>query len=264
MRKVATSGVPAWQRYFEQPSEPNFPKNGICTANLIVIAVPTFVDRSRRTLVPRTPVDRCGHPVGWPEWREVPASALACRLGAPDQAAHHGAGGRAPTARCRWGTPSPGPDHRATPGPAGRSSPGRRGESASASSGRRPDNFAVGSFVRGFRLDGSRTRRLLGALTGGRTETRLREAAHVRGHHREPRLGRAGRARRVLARRATRSPRRHREPGRREGDPRRLGVAAHAEVRDRDAADPDQDQPEHAAETELPVLRSTAAPPQCP
>jgi hypothetical protein len=28
------------------------------------------------------------------------------------------------------------------------------------------DNFAVGNFVRGFRLDASRTRRLLGALTG--------------------------------------------------------------------------------------------------
>ena len=66
VRKVATGGVAADQRYFEQPSEPDLPKNGFCTANLVVLQVPTFVDAGGHVLVPRTPIDRCHHPLGLP------------------------------------------------------------------------------------------------------------------------------------------------------------------------------------------------------
>jgi hypothetical protein len=165
VRKVAISGVPAWQRYFEQPSEPNFPKNGTCTANLIVIAVPTFVDRRSRTLVPRTPVDRCGHPVGWPNggkfprvhWRVVWVHRIKQLITAPAVAAN---------CPMRWGNTVAwaGPPRDSTSGgPLFTRTPRR----VRVCVFRTPaDNFAVGNFVRGFRLDASRTRRLLGALTG--------------------------------------------------------------------------------------------------
>jgi hypothetical protein len=165
VRKVAISGVPAWQRYFEHPSEPNLPKNGVCTANLIVLAVPTFVDGRGRALVPRTPVDRCGHPLGWPprglfprvHWHVVWVHRIRQLISAPAVAAN---------CPMRWGN---------TVAWAG---PPRDSESGGPLFSRAPrrvhicvfrtpaDNFAVGNFVRGFRLDASRTRRLLGALTG--------------------------------------------------------------------------------------------------
>jgi hypothetical protein len=165
VRKIATGGVAAYQRYFEQPSEPNLPKNGLCTANYVGLLVPVFVDSRGRTLVPRTPVDRCGHPLGLPtgekptrvRWHVVwvhrvkqlvTAAAVAAncpmRIGntlawaGPPHDARQGAPlfDRTPrTVRvCIYRTPA--------------------------------DNFAVGRFVRGFRLGAARTRRLLGALNG--------------------------------------------------------------------------------------------------
>lgn len=73
VRKVALSGVPAWQRYFEQPNEPSSPpKNALCSLVRIIILVPTFLDARGRALVPRTPVDRCGQPVTWPKGEKFP------------------------------------------------------------------------------------------------------------------------------------------------------------------------------------------------
>ena len=131
-----------------------------------------------------------GDPVGIARWREVPASALACGLGAPDQAAHHGAGGRG-------GLPNEVGEHRRLGRTTARLEDWRAALHPDAEKSARlrlPD--AAGQLRRRElrpRLPPRRVphRRLLGALDRRRTETRLREAPHVRGHHREPRLGRA-------------------------------------------------------------------------
>jgi hypothetical protein len=48
-RKVAVSGIPNSQRYFEQPDEPNSPPNGtVCAAVRIVVLVPVFVEAKDR------------------------------------------------------------------------------------------------------------------------------------------------------------------------------------------------------------------------
>ena len=165
VRKVAVGGVAAWQRYFEQPDEPNSPQNGACTDNLIVIPVPTFVDSRGRSLVPRTPVDRCGHPVRWPNGTRFPRvrwhvisvhrikqviTPAAVAAGCPME----------------WGNSVAwaGPPRDSTGGPLFPVAP----KTVRACIFRTPpDRFAVGHFVRGFgRLDASRTRRLLRALTG--------------------------------------------------------------------------------------------------
>ena len=165
VRKVALSGVPAWQRYFEQPDEPNSPpKNALCSLVAIVIPVPTFVDARGRALVPRTPVDRCGHPVAWPNgeksprvrWHVVWVHRIRQLVTAAALAAH---------CPMRVGNTV------AWAGPPRDSSGGRLFSRAPRTVRvcvyRTPaTNFATGNFVRGFRLDATRTRRLLGALTG--------------------------------------------------------------------------------------------------
>jgi hypothetical protein len=165
-RKVAVSGIPNWQRYFEQPDDRNFPpKNAICTANLVVLLVPVFVDSRGQTLVPRTPVDRCGHPVGLApgekrvrvRWRTVRVRRIRQTISAPALAAD-----------CPMRTGNTvawaGPPHDAR---AGTPLFDRAPRNVRVCVYRTPpNNFAVGQFVRGFRLDAARTRRLLGALGG--------------------------------------------------------------------------------------------------
>ena len=228
-----------------------------------MIARPAVRRRARSTgSRRRTPTGAvCGQPRG----RRTPSVRWHVVSRAPDQAARLGACGRRALPDEGGGTPSPGP------GPPRDSSTGGPlfdvdavEECASASSGRRADNFAVGRFVRGFRLDASRTRRLhpeRSPAPGPRRGCAKQRTFAV--IIESPGLGqRRSSSARLLARRAARSPRRHRESRRGEADPRRpLGVAAHAEVRDRDAADPDHDQPDCAAEAELPVLGTAAVVP---
>lgn len=60
IRKVATTGVAAVQRYFEQLSVTT-PADGTCAAYSDGISAPAFVDGRGRWLVPETPTDACGH-----------------------------------------------------------------------------------------------------------------------------------------------------------------------------------------------------------
>ena len=165
VRRVAVGSVAGLQKYFEQPSESNLPKNGACLANLIVILVPVFVDAQGHRLVPRTPVDGCGHPLGYPYGRPAPvvrwhvlsvrnvrllvsAAALAahCAMEIKDLTAD-AIGPLDPTSGGRLFASTPKTMHVCiyrTP----------------------PNDFEVGRFVRGFALNAAQTSRLLGALTG--------------------------------------------------------------------------------------------------
>ena len=163
IRRVAVNSVSAVQRYFEQPNKPALPKGGFCDDVLHFVLVPTFVDGSGNWLVPRVPVDGCGEPLSGHgrlaravHWRVVSvhkerllvsAAALAagCAMEIKNEAA--GAAGRL--------GPRPG-------GPVFAVAP----RTVHVCIYRTGDAFQVGRFVRGFRLDASRTRRLLGALTG--------------------------------------------------------------------------------------------------
>ena len=161
VRKVAVSSVSALQRYYERPDEPNLPKKGICFANLVGVAIPAFVDAHGRWVVPvRWPKDRCGHPAGFPpavRWHVVRVRRIKQLISAPAVAAN---------CPMRWGNTVAwaGPPHdSAAGGPLFLRAP----RTVHVCVFRAPPNrFAVGHFVRGFRLDASRTRRLLGALTG--------------------------------------------------------------------------------------------------
>ena len=164
-RKVAVSGIPNWQRYFEQPDDRNFPpKNGICTANLVEILVPIFVDSEGETLVPRTPVDRCGHPLGLApgekrvnvRWHTVRVRRIRQTISAPALAANC-------SMRVGNTVAWAGPREDTKGGPLFDQTPRRVRVCVYRTL---PNRFAVGYFVRGFRLDATRTRRLLEALNG--------------------------------------------------------------------------------------------------
>ena len=163
VRRVAVGSVAGLQRYFEQPSKPDLPKDGACTLNLVGILVPVFVDGSGHWIVPRTPVDGCGHPLGYAygsaapriHWRVVsvrkirlivsaPALAADCAMGIKDEPAG-GAGELEPT--------SGGPVFATAP-------------TTVRVCIYRTEDFESGSFVRGVRLDASQTHKLLGAMTG--------------------------------------------------------------------------------------------------
>ena len=164
-RKVAVGGIPAYQRYFEQPDGPALPKSTICSGVLVGFAVPVFIDDEGRTLVPRTPVDACGAPLdlrregalaAGVRWRVVGTRRIRQTISAPALAAH---------CPMRWGNTV------AWAGPPRDSDGGALFPVAPRTVRicvfRAPaDHFAVGRFVRGFRLGASQTRRLLGALTG--------------------------------------------------------------------------------------------------
>jgi hypothetical protein len=169
-RKVAVSGIPNWQRYFEQPNDPNFPpKNAGCTANYVGIFVPVFIDSQGHALVPRTPLDRCGHPLGLApgekrirvRWHTVRVRRIRQTISAPAVAAN---------CPMRWGNvvaegePKLRPDESFfTPTP----------HTARACIYRAPaDHIALGYFVRGKRLGPAQTQRLLGAITGSPTSRR--------------------------------------------------------------------------------------------
>jgi hypothetical protein len=164
-RKVAVSGIPNWQRYFERPDDQNFPpKNAGCTANLVVLLVPVFVDSQGHTLVPRTPVDRCGHPLGLApgekrlrvRWRTVRVRRIRQTISAAAVAAN---------CPMKWGNSVAwsGPPRDSSGGPLFNVAP----KSVRVCVFRtKADQISLGHFIRGFRLDPSRTRRLLRALTG--------------------------------------------------------------------------------------------------
>jgi len=164
-RKVAVGGIPNWQRYFEQPDDPNFPpKNATCTLNLEIILVPVFVDSQGQTLVPRTPVDHCGHPLGLAPgekrlhvlWRTVRVRRIRQIVSAPALAAH---------CPMRVGNTVAwaGPREDTKGGPLFDHTLQRVRVCVFRT---QPNRFAVGYFVRGFRLDPTQTRRLLRALRG--------------------------------------------------------------------------------------------------
>ena len=166
VRKVAVNGVAASQRYFEQPDKPNSPKNGICTADLEAITPIAFVDARGRWLVPRMPVDRCGHPLGLPpsektppqsvRWHIVSVHRIRELVSAPALFAH---------CPMEWGNSVAwaGPPRDSTGGPLFDHAP----KTVRICVFRTPANhLAVGHFVRGSRVGASGTRRLLRALTG--------------------------------------------------------------------------------------------------
>lgn len=162
IRRVAAGGVAALQRYFEQPDEPQLPKDGVCLQVARVIAVPAFVDGEGHALVPRTPVDGCGEPLeGYGprmrgvRWHVVDVRMVRELVSAPALAAH-----------CAMSVKDL---------PAGAIGPLRPGSGGSLFVRRpetvtvcifRTEDFEAGRFVSGFTLDRARTRRLLGALTG--------------------------------------------------------------------------------------------------
>ena len=126
--------------------------------------MPTFVDARGRALVPRTPVDRCGHPVAWPNgekfprvrWHVVWVHRIRQLVSAPALAAH---------CAMRVGNTVAwaGPPRNSGGGPLFDVTPWRAHVCIYRTP---PDNFATGRFVRGFRLDVSQTRRLVRALDG--------------------------------------------------------------------------------------------------
>jgi hypothetical protein len=92
---VAVGAIPAYQRYFEQPDGPALTKGEICSAVLVGLVVPVFIDDRGRALVPRTPVDACGAPlVRWGRlaarvrWRTVQVRRMKQVVLAPAVAAH--------------------------------------------------------------------------------------------------------------------------------------------------------------------------------
>ena len=149
-RKVAVGGIPAYQRCFEQPDGPALTKGETCSAVLVGLVVPVFVDDQGPALVPRTPVDACGAPlarwgrlaarVGWRTVRVrrirqlVSASALAARC--PMRVGNAVA----------WA----GPPRNTTGGPLFVHVPWRTRICIYRTT---PDRLALGYFVRGFRLD---------------------------------------------------------------------------------------------------------------
>jgi hypothetical protein len=162
VRKVAVGSVAGLQRYYERPDEPNKPRKGVlCSDVRIVVSVPSFADAHGRWVTPaRWPEDRCGQPLGSPptvRWHVVRVrrlrqlvSAAALAANCPMKVGNTAA----------WA----GPPHDA-----------RAGDALFERTPRTvhvcvyrtpPDHFAVGDFVRGFRLDAARTRRLLEALDG--------------------------------------------------------------------------------------------------
>jgi hypothetical protein len=164
IRRVAVGSVWRLQRAFERPDEHQVPKNVVCAAVWIVIPIPTFVDDQGHWLAPRRwPVDGCGQPLGYDyrkgppiRWHVVWVHRVKQLVTAAAVAAHCAmrVGNTAAWAGPREAT-SGGPLFPRVP------------KTVRICIYRTPaDNFAVGDFVRGFRLDGSQTRRLLRALNG--------------------------------------------------------------------------------------------------
>lgn len=165
VRKVAVGGVAGSQRYFEQRSQPNLPKNGICLDYLAVVVPIAFVNAQGSWLVPKTPVDGCNHPLGLPKgqkpthvrWHVVSVHRIRQLVSAPALAA-----------RCdmKWKNETAG-----QAGPLRQTSGGAVFAEAPktvrvCAYRMPPGSTEVGNFVRGFSLDSAKTRRLLAGLTG--------------------------------------------------------------------------------------------------
>jgi hypothetical protein len=160
VRRVAVGSVTRLQRYFEQPSGGHLPKGEICAAPYVVTLVPVFVDAQGHWLLPLTPRGACGEPLagGPPQvrWHVVSVHKIKLIVTA-----------KALAANCpmkvgntvAWA----GPQEATSGGPLFDRTPKKVRVCIFRTS---PNNVAVGYFVRGFRLDAARTRRLLGALTG--------------------------------------------------------------------------------------------------
>ena len=161
VRRVAVGSVAGLQRYFERPSRHHVPKGEICPDVLIATLVPVLVDARGNWLLPTTPRDGCGQPLaGGPpnvHWHVVSVRKVRLLVTA-----------KALAADCpikmgntvAWA----GPPHDAH---AGTPLFDRTPQKVRVCVFRTPaGNFATGHFVRGFRLDAARTRRLLGALGG--------------------------------------------------------------------------------------------------
>ena len=211
MRKVAVSSVTGLQRYYEQPDERNLPKNGGCLDNLIGLAIPAFVDGHGRS----------GHTGALAGGRLRPSARLPLRKrplrrSAGTSSTCVGSSSSITARRCAadcpisWGNTvawaEPPRDSR-TGGPLFTRTPRR----VRVCVFRTPaDNFAVGNFIRGFRLDESRTRRLLGALTGAGPRRGCAKQRTFAVIIESPGSVAQVEPGRVLARGAARSPRRHR------------------------------------------------------
>jgi hypothetical protein len=159
IRRVAVGSVAGLQRYFEQPSRHGIPKGVVCSGVLHVVVVPTLVDGLGHRLVPRTPLDGCGNPLGAGppsvRWQLVSVRKVKLLVSPAALAAH-----------CAMEIKDlPG-------GGIGRLDPSRGGPVFRSPPKTlkvciyRTHDFQVGDFVRGFRLDAAKTRELLRALTG--------------------------------------------------------------------------------------------------
>jgi hypothetical protein len=162
VRKVALGSVAGLQRYYERPDEPDQPKRGVlCSDVRVVVPVPTFADAHGRWVTPlRWPEDRCGQPLGsrpTVRWHVIRVRRLRQLVSAAALAA-----------KCSMRVGNivawAGPPHDAE---AGGPLFDRTPKTVRVCVYRTPPNsFAVGQFLRGFRLGAARTRRLLGALSG--------------------------------------------------------------------------------------------------
>jgi hypothetical protein len=96
IRKIGVRGAAANQRYWEQPSDKIARYGGACTTNLVVLRAPIFIDASGRAIVPRTPMDSCNHPLGWPsggppvaiKWRVASVHKIRRVITLPTPEAH--------------------------------------------------------------------------------------------------------------------------------------------------------------------------------
>jgi len=163
IRRIAVSSIAGLQGYFEQPDRPNLPKGGFCDDVAHFVLVPTFVDGSGHWLVPRTPVDGCSEPLRGHgslaraiRWRVLSVHKVRQMVSAEALAAHCSmqlkdlpAGAIGPLNPTRGGAVL-----RTTP------------TTVRVCIYRTGEDFQVGDFVRGIRLDAAQTRRLLRAVTG--------------------------------------------------------------------------------------------------
>lgn len=161
IRRVAVGSLAGLQRYFEQPNGPKLAKGVLCDDVRRGTLVPTLVAADGRWLVPRTPADGCGNPLGRGaprvRWHVVSVHKVRLMISAPALAAH-----------CAMGIKDLpgggiGPLNPTSGGPVFKSSP----KTLRVCVYRTPPNdFEVGNFVRGYSLDAPQTARLLSALTG--------------------------------------------------------------------------------------------------
>ena len=161
VRRVAVGSVSGLQSYFERSSKHHVPNGVMCPDVLISTIVPVLVDARSRWLLPTTPRNGCGQPLagGPPNVRWHVVSIRKVKLIVSAQALAADCPMRVGNT-VAWA----GPPHDARAGaPLFDRAPRRVRVCIFRTP---PNNFATGNFVRGFRLDAARTRRLLGALGG--------------------------------------------------------------------------------------------------